>query len=58
MRLDEQGLAEIGLPHLTERVDSLRLMDLGSNAAVLTDIGQFSAAKQVKPEHFPEDFAL
>ena len=58
MRLDEQGLAEIGLPHLNPHLDSLRLMDVGSNAAVLTDIGQFAAAIHVKPEHFPQHFAI
>jgi hypothetical protein len=52
------GLAEIGLPELTHRIERLQDMTNYDARDQLLDVGRRSAERQILPEHFPRHFDL
>jgi len=57
-RVTPAGLAEIGLPALSHRIERLHDMTNYDARNQLLDIGRRSAALQMQPEHFPHRFDL
>lgn len=56
--LEEEPLRELGLAELAPRLESLRKMNEGGNAADLQRVGAAAAGRQVKPGHLPRAFDL
>jgi hypothetical protein len=56
--LDENGLNGLGLTSFVLKLDSLREMSAGENRDDLALIGERTAARRVRDDHFPSIFDL